>query len=322
MEYPFGHHHHGHHHRRDDDDDRREEFPPPGHRPPSYYDEPPPPLQVGHVFHTSHEGGPPPPMEPNYGRPHYPPPLMDDSYGRTNYPPPPMEDNYGGSYNRPPPRSDYYDAPPPPPTSDYSSVEHVSHESESGDRHHDRHRFQPHVPSAFHHQTSDPELMDKPSFRVYTKADTNYSLTIRDGQVVLASNDPSDPFQHWYKDEKYSTKVKDEEGFPSFALVNKASGLALKHSIGASHPVQLTPYKPDVLDASILWTESRDVGDGYRAVRMVNNINLNLDAWNADKEHGGVRNGTTVCLWEWWKGDNRNQHWKIVRFCKFCNIAM
>ncbi|MCD7452796.1 hypothetical protein HAX54_018149, partial [Datura stramonium] len=47
--------------------------------------------------------------------------------------------------------------------------------------------------------------------------------------------------------------------------------------------VQLTPYDPNVLDASVLWTESRDVGDGYRAVRMVNNINLNLDAWNADK---------------------------------------
>lgn len=137
---------------------------------------------------------PPPPMDDNYGRTEYTPP-MDDIYGRTNYPPPPMEENYGGSYNRPPPRSDYYDAPPPPPTSGYPSVEHVSHESESGDRHHDRHRFQPHVPTAFHHQTSDPELMDKPSFRVYTKADTNYSLTIRDGKVVLASNDPSDPFQ-------------------------------------------------------------------------------------------------------------------------------
>ncbi|XP_055818691.1 ricin B-like lectin EULS3 isoform X2 [Solanum dulcamara] len=273
MEYPFGHPNHGHHHHRREND---EEFPPPGHRPPSSYDEPPPPPQVGHVFHTSHVGGPPP-MEANYGRPHYPPPPMDDSYGRTNYPPPPMEENYGGSYNRPPPMSDYYEAPPPsqpqPPTSGYSSVQHVSHESESVDRHHDRHRFQPHVPSFFHHQTSDPELMDKPSFRVYTKADTNYSLTIRDGKVVLASNDPSDPFQ-----------------------------------------VQLTPYNPDVLDASILWTESRDVGDGYRAIRMVNNINLNLDAWNADKEHGGVRDGTTVALWEWWKGDNRNQHWKIVRY--------
>jgi len=44
--------------------------------------------------------------------------------------------------------------------------------------------------------------------------------------------------QHWYKDEKYSTRVKDQEGCPAFSLVNKATGEALKHSIGASHPVR------------------------------------------------------------------------------------
>lgn len=43
--------------------------------------------------------------------------------------------------------------------------------------------------------------------------------------------------QHWIKDEKYSTRVKDEEGLPSFALINKATGQAMKHSIGATHPV-------------------------------------------------------------------------------------
>lgn len=43
--------------------------------------------------------------------------------------------------------------------------------------------------------------------------------------------------KHWYKDEKYSTRVKDEEGFPSFALVNKATGLAMKHAVGDTQPV-------------------------------------------------------------------------------------
>lgn len=43
--------------------------------------------------------------------------------------------------------------------------------------------------------------------------------------------------QHWIKDMKYSTRVKDEEGYPAMALVNKASGEALKHSLGQSHPV-------------------------------------------------------------------------------------
>lgn len=44
--------------------------------------------------------------------------------------------------------------------------------------------------------------------------------------------------QHWYKDEKYSTRVKDAEGCPAFSLINKATGEALKHSIGSSHPVR------------------------------------------------------------------------------------
>jgi hypothetical protein len=37
-------------------------------------------------------------------------------------------------------------------------------------------------------------------------------------------------------------------------------------------------------------------------------------AFHGDKDHGGVRDGTTVVLWEWAKGDN--QRWKIVPWCK------
>lgn len=58
-------------------------------------------------------------------------------------------------------------------------------------------------------------------------------------------------FQHWIKDEKYSTRVKDKEGFPSFALINKATGQAIKHAVGATQPVlslslSLTNCKPGV----------------------------------------------------------------------------
>ncbi|KAK9156512.1 hypothetical protein Scep_003086 [Stephania cephalantha] len=186
------------------------------------------------------------------------------------------------------------------------SVVHVSHEvnrppepePELEESHPHHHR--PHFPSFFgHHETTQDlgsYLEKKPTVRVYTKAETNYSLAIRDGK-------------QWIKDEKYSTRVKDEEGFPSFALVNKGTAQAMKHSIGATHPVQLIPYNPDTLDESILWAESRDLGDGYRTIRMVNNIRLNLDAFNGDKEHGGVHEGTYLVLWEWAKG--ANQRWKI-----------
>jgi hypothetical protein len=86
----------------------------------------------------------------------------------------------------------------------------------------------------------------------------------------------------------------------------------MKHSIGASHPVQLVPYVPDFFDESILWTGSKDLGDGFRTIRMVNNIRLNVDAFHGDKKSGGVHDGTTIVLWAWNKGDN--QRWKIIPY--------
>lgn len=81
--------------------------------------------------------------------------------------------------------------------------------------------------------------------------------------------------------------------------------------------VQLVEYNPDKLDESVLWTQSKDLGDGFHAVRMVNKIKLNVDAWNGDKEHGGVHDGTEIYLWGWTKCDN--QRWTTSPFCKFLN---
>lgn len=175
------------------------------------------------------------------------------------------------------------------------------------------HRHHPQGPSASHHIPHPDlgELAHKPTVKVFCKADPNFHLTIRDGKVVLAPADPADPFQHWYKDEKFSTRVKDSVGFPSFSLVNKATGQAIKHAIGGSHPVQLTMYKANHLDESILWSESKDTGEGYRSIRMINNIKLNVDAFKDGNKHA-VHNGTVVGLWEWKNGDN--QRWKIVPY--------
>ena len=73
--------------------------------------------------------------------------------------------------------------------------------------------------------------------------------------------------------------------------------------------VKLVPFNPAYEDASVLWTESKDVGKGFRCIRMVNNTRLNFDALNGDKYHGGVRDGTEVVLWKWCEGDN--QRWKL-----------
>ncbi|KAJ3686673.1 hypothetical protein LUZ61_015837 [Rhynchospora tenuis] len=161
-------------------------------------------------------------------------------------------------------------------------------------------------------QPGETRLPRQPTFRIYCKADPSYSLTVRNDTVVLSPTNKNDGYQHWIKDMKYSNQIKDEEGYPAFAIVNKVTGQAIKHSLGESHPVKLVPYNPDVLDESVLWTESRDVGKGFRCIRMVNNIYLNFDAFHGDKDHGGVHDGTNIVLWKWCEGDN--QRWKIEPF--------
>ncbi|XP_050225603.1 ricin B-like lectin R40G3 [Mercurialis annua] len=285
MEFPFGHHHsHTHHRRNDDGDDpERRQFYPPSNT------TPPPPFSRENEFDQF-----PPPPPPAY--------FQEPSFA----PPPPFQETqvYHTSHNQEL-NSDY----PPPPT----QVTHVSHQRFDLDPETENsNSFRPHLPTFVQHHThqSNLDFSNRPTYKVYCKADPNFHLTIRDGSVVLAPSDPSDQFQNWFKDEKYSTRVRDEEGHPCFALVNKASGEVMKHSIGDTQPVQLIPYNPDVLDQSILWSESKDLGDGYRTVRMINNIRLNVDAFHGDKNSGGVRNGTTIVLWKWNKGDN--QRWRII----------
>ncbi|XP_051213602.1 ricin B-like lectin R40G2 [Lolium perenne] len=172
------------------------------------------------------------------------------------------------------------------------------------------HQHHPAPPPAGGGYPPAPMAQHEPTFKIFCRADEAYCLTIRHDAVVLAPTNPRDEYQHWYKDMRHSTRVKDAEGHPAFALVNRATGLAVKHSLGQSHPVKLVPYNADYLDESVLWTESNDVGKGFRCIRMVNNIHLNFDALNGDKDHGGVRDGTGVVLWEWCKGDN--QSWKVL----------
>ncbi|KAM0024787.1 putative ricin B-like lectin [Helianthus debilis subsp. tardiflorus] len=196
------------------------------------------------------------------------------------------------------------------------------HNHNAPSHHHQPSQPQPQAAVAVHHDShhTNKYTDNKPTVRFYCKAKTDYSLTIRNGKVVLAPTNPSDHHQHWIKEEKYSNTVKDEEGFPSFALVNKATGQAIKHSAGSGKPVELVEYNPDKVDESVLWTQSKDLGDGFHAVRVVNNIKLNVDAWNGDKEHGGVRDGTEIYLWGWTKGDN--QRWTTAPFCKMYHVLL
>ncbi|ESQ52583.1 hypothetical protein EUTSA_v10016926mg [Eutrema salsugineum] len=326
MDPPFGHHHHHHHHH--DGEDDRQSFPPSPPRnnfagappPPGLYQPPPP-------HFDPYASSPPAPapyrsepqFDPYAPSPPAPAPYRSEPYFEAPSPPPPFGHvshvGHHTSNETYPPEHHRYGGYPPTNSAleshgDHTGVTHVSHHSS----------HQSDTPSGFHHHRPDQNrlpdnlagLAGRQTVKVYSKAEPDYYLTIRDGKVILAPSDPSDEAQHWYKDEKYSPRVKDEEGHPCFALVNKATGEAMKHSVGATHPVHLTLYDPDKLDESVLWTESKDLGDGYRKIRMVNNVRLNVDAYHGDRKSGGVRDGTTIVLWDWNKGDN--QRWKIFPF--------
>ncbi|XP_062191153.1 ricin B-like lectin R40G3 [Phragmites australis] len=315
MEFPHRHHHGN---RRDEDEDDRRGPPPPAYG----YGQDPPLAPYGRAPDNADPYGRPPPPSA-YGE-------GGDAYGR--HPHPPAYGREDDGYGRALPPA--YDAG----AGGYGNVVHVSHEVGDERPHYGGGGYggggsdygresRPHQGGAgyggggseYGHESRPhhggggggaPPVRQQ-TFRIFCKAGAEqYSLAVRDGEVCLVRTDRDDDAQHWIKDMKYSTRVKDEEGYPAIALVNKATGEALKHSLGQSHPVRLASYNPDYMDESVLWTESRDVGDGFRCIRMVNNIYLNFDALHGDKDHGGVRDGTTLVLWEWCEGDN--QRWKIV----------
>lgn len=162
-----------------------------------------------------------------------------------------------------------------------------------------------------HHDDDFPQrIPEGQSVRIYCEQSPEYSLTVRDGMVVLALGDTDDVSQHWIKVDEWGNKIRDEAGFPAFALVNKATLKALKHGSQEWDRVDLTSYNENDLDESILWTQSDDVGHGYQCIRPVGNIHLNLDAKLADGKYGNVEDGNELILFSWKK--QKNQKWKML----------
>ncbi|XBI03997.1 hypothetical protein VPH35_132349 [Triticum aestivum] len=132
------------------------------------------------------------------------------------------------------------------------------------------------------------------TFRIHCRASDDLTLALVDGEVILAAADPSDDRQRWQKDVMYVGGVKDEAGNPAFALVNKATGDALKHSLGYNLPVRAIRFNRGYLDESVMWAETGDVGGGYRLIHMVNNMDCIFDAEKAIPQFGGARGGPPV----------------------------
>nr|CAB3470301.1 unnamed protein product [Digitaria exilis] len=155
-----------------------------------------------------------------------------------------------------------------------------------------------------------PCLNPEGTFRVFCKADEGLCLAVRGGALVLATADPSDDYQHWFKDVRFSLRIKDEEGRPVFSLINKATGLAVQRSLCPYRPMRLVKFDPEDFDESVLWTESGHLGREFGRIRMINNVDMGLDALLGDEEGGGLRDGTALTLTKRAGGDT--QSWKIL----------
>lgn len=167
--------------------------------------------------------------------------------------------------------------------------------------------------SAEHSRSLYPEVNRFPegvTVRIHCEANPGFFMAARGHVPVLAVANAYDPAQQWVKVDSWGLKIKDEVGYPSFALVNKASGLALKHGDKEWDQILLKEYSHEKPDHSILWTLSADVGDGYQCLRPVNNIHLNVDAKQADSHNGGIHDGNELILFEWKK--QSNQKWKLL----------
>ncbi|KAI3916329.1 hypothetical protein MKW98_004770, partial [Papaver atlanticum] len=190
MEFPFG--HHNRHRREQEEEEYRHQPPPP---PPSYtseeqgeyrYGPPPPPPSYTSEHKQHHHERPPPPYERFEERPPY------EGFGEAPPPPPPTQEFGYGGYTQ---------------SLGYPSVvQHVSHEHQS---------FEPNPSDEFRQKSFGnhrrppsheydgssegsagmPDLHNKRTVKIYSKADPDYSLTIRDGEVVLSRSNENDEFQ-------------------------------------------------------------------------------------------------------------------------------
>lgn len=144
---------------------------------------------------------------------------------------------------------------------------------------------------------------------VVAEQNKNYRLTSKDDGVSLVYKNQQDPKQFWIKID-YGDKFIDEEGARAFILVNKATGYALSHGLEIGAAVTQEPYIPHAIDNSVLWSQSKDLGNKFTAIRVVTNIHLNLDADHGDKKHGGIKEGNRLVVHVWNKQEN--QKWLIA----------
>ncbi|XP_078166267.1 ricin B-like lectin R40C1 [Carex rostrata] len=158
---------------------------------------------------------------------------------------------------------------------------------------------------------------EDPIYRIICRRSKDYCLASRGGNVVFALTNPLDRYQHWTKDERHGTRIKDSEGQPAFALVNRATGEAISY-FAMSKPVPLVPYNENCCENSVLWTMSKDVLEGFGHIRRANRIS---EVWTAREHYLFDGHIIDLCVPQ---GDPENVsfHWKIEKLLPSTCISL
>ncbi|XP_038724506.1 ricin B-like lectin EULS3 [Tripterygium wilfordii] len=148
------------------------------------------------------------------------------------------------------------------------------------------------------------------TFRIFTLANPNLSMSIRNDKVILATTNPNDPNQEWYKYEKYVQGEMDKMYYKAFALVSKGTSQAIKHTTGHVQHVELVHFNPNYVDNSLLWIKGADFVEGNSpiwSIWMLNNLDLVLAA---EATNTKVFDWTLIKMLKW--NDEVNQLWSTV----------
>ncbi|XP_078166309.1 ricin B-like lectin R40C1 [Carex rostrata] len=144
-------------------------------------------------------------------------------------------------------------------------------------------------------------------FKICCRSKPDYNLTADEDTdaVMLARADSRNEYQKWIKDDRYGRHVKDQDGYAAFALMNKATGKAIKRGLGTGHIVRQGVFNPYYLDESLLWRESS--GGGFREIRVHNDASMLLHAQHADSPY--FANWALVGLSK--RNGSGNQRWNV-----------
>ncbi|KAJ3699485.1 hypothetical protein LUZ61_003190 [Rhynchospora tenuis] len=155
------------------------------------------------------------------------------------------------------------------------------------------------------YNSKDEQATARQTVTISCRRKEGFNLTVCKGTVMLAPADSKDRNQIWIKDVSYANQVKDQDGKQAFALVNKATGKAIKHGFGPGWLVKLADFNRNDLDSSFLWTES-DKELGFKEIRMQANTSAAFHAFYVN-EADSNKALLTLRL----RNDSTDQRWKF-----------